>query len=48
MRDNIVYENWEGTHNTLLAQTLRDCARHRLHEALAAWLDAARAVPEST
>ncbi len=39
MRDNIVYENWEGTHNTLLAQTLRDCARHRLHEALAAWIE---------
>ena len=47
MRDNIVYENWEGTHNTLLAQTLRDCARHRLHEALAAWLDVQlEAVPE--
>ena len=39
MRDNIVYENWEGTHNTLIAQTLRDCARHRLHDALASWLD---------
>ena len=38
MRDNIVYENWEGTHNTLLAQTLRDCARHRLHDALGRWL----------
>ena len=39
MRDNIVYENWEGTHNTLLAQTLRDCARHRLHDALAKWME---------
>lgn len=24
MRDNIVCENWEGTHNTLIAQTQRD------------------------
>lgn len=24
MRDNVVCENWEGTHNTLIAQTVRD------------------------
>lgn len=29
LRDNVVYENWEGTHNVLLAQVLRDC--HKLH-----------------
>jgi acyl-CoA dehydrogenase len=27
LRDNVVYENWEGTHNTLVAQTVRDFAR---------------------
>lgn len=32
LRDNVVYENWEGAHNTLVAQTVRDFERHRLHE----------------
>ncbi len=32
LRDNVVYENWEGTHNVLRAQVLRDCARFRVHE----------------
>ena len=27
LRDNVVYENWEGSHNVLRAQVLRDCAR---------------------
>ena len=27
LRDNVVYENWEGTHNTLAMQVLRDMAR---------------------
>jgi acyl-CoA dehydrogenase len=31
LRDNVVYENWEGTHNVLRAQVLRDCARLGLH-----------------
>ena len=31
LRDNVVYENWEGTHNTLVAQTLRDFGRLGLH-----------------
>jgi acyl-CoA dehydrogenase len=31
LRDNVVYENWEGTHNTLVAQTYRDFARLGLH-----------------
>ncbi len=34
LRDNVVYENWEGTHNTLVAQTVRDFGRYRMHEAL--------------
>ncbi len=29
-RDNIVYENWEGTHNVLLAQVHRDIRRYRI------------------
>jgi acyl-CoA dehydrogenase len=27
LRDNVVYENWEGTHNTLAMQILRDVTR---------------------
>lgn len=33
LRDAIVYENWEGTHNTLLMQMYRDMAKYRVHEA---------------
>jgi hypothetical protein len=32
LRDSIVFEAWEGAHNTLLAQTARDILRHKLHE----------------
>ncbi len=32
LRDNVVYETWEGTHNVLRAQVLRDCLRLRVHE----------------
>lgn len=32
LRDNVVYENWEGTHNVLLAQAQRDIRRYRVHE----------------
>ncbi|HSN53391.1 MAG TPA: acyl-CoA dehydrogenase family protein, partial [Candidatus Sulfomarinibacteraceae bacterium] len=31
-RDAIVIESWEGTHNTLCAQVLRDFTVRRLHE----------------
>jgi len=31
LRDNVVYENWEGTHNVLLAQVQRDMRRYQLH-----------------
>ena len=31
LRDNVVCENWEGTHNTLRVQVLRDCARLGIH-----------------
>ncbi len=31
LRDNVVYENWEGSHNVLLAQILRDMHRYQHH-----------------
>ncbi len=31
LRDNVVYENWEGSHNVLRAQVLRDCTRLGVH-----------------
>lgn len=38
LRDNVVYENWEGSHNVLRAQVLRDCARYGLHKGFFAHL----------
>ncbi|MDA0244077.1 MAG: acyl-CoA dehydrogenase family protein [Chloroflexi bacterium] len=32
LRDNIVFENWEGTHNVLLAQVQRDIRKYAIHE----------------
>ncbi len=32
LRDNVVFENWEGTPHTLRTQVLRDAARLQLHE----------------
>jgi len=32
LRDNVVYENWEGTHNVLLAQVQRDIRRYHISE----------------
>ena len=32
LRDSLVFEAWEGAHNTLIVQSLRDVIRHRLHE----------------
>jgi acyl-CoA dehydrogenase len=32
LRDNVVYENWEGTHNVLMAQVQRDIRRYQIHE----------------
>jgi acyl-CoA dehydrogenase len=40
LRDAVIYEAWEGAHNTLLAQALRDIGRYRVHEAFAARLEA--------
>jgi alkylation response protein AidB-like acyl-CoA dehydrogenase len=39
-RDAIVVESWEGTHNTLCAQVLRDFAQRGLHKP---WLERLRA-----
>lgn len=39
-RDSLVTESWEGTHNVLAAQTYRDMAKLRLHEAWLDWLEA--------
>jgi hypothetical protein len=45
LRDNVVYENWEGTHNTLVAQTVRDMQRPALRagffDGLDAWFERA-------
>ncbi len=38
-RDAIVVESWEGTHNTLVAQVLRDFSERGLHQP---WLDRMR------
>ena len=38
-RDMIVLESWEGTHNVLALQVLRDLARYSLHESFARWFD---------
>lgn len=32
LRDNVVYENWEGTHNVLLVQVQRDMRRYKVHD----------------
>ena len=39
-RDAVVYESWEGSHNVLCIQLLRDFQRHALHEPLLAYLRA--------
>lgn len=39
-RDALVYESWEGSHNVLCVQALRDMSRYRLHESLLAYLRA--------
>ncbi|MCZ7571635.1 MAG: acyl-CoA dehydrogenase family protein [Ardenticatenaceae bacterium] len=39
-RDAVVYESWEGSHNVLCVQALRDMSRYRLDESLLASLRA--------
>ncbi len=40
LRDNVVFENWEGTHHTLRMQVLRDAHRLQLHRGFFAELEA--------
>ncbi len=40
LRDNVVFENWEGTHHTLRMQVLRDAHRLGLHRGFFAELEA--------
>ena len=37
-RDAVVYESWEGTHNVLALQVLRDISRYGVFAPFAAWL----------
>jgi len=39
LRDNVVFENWEGTHHTLRLQVLRDAQRLGVHEGFFATLE---------
>ncbi|RMF24518.1 MAG: hypothetical protein D6760_03135 [Deltaproteobacteria bacterium] len=43
LRDNVVFESWEGTHNVLVAQVLRDSAKlgllSNVHDAIRTWID---------
>ena len=39
LRDNVVYENWEGTHHTLRMQVLNDALRLSLHAGFFAVLE---------
>lgn len=38
LRDNVVFENWEGSHNVLRAQVVRDCSRYGVHRGFFAQL----------
>ena len=39
-RDMLVLESWEGTHNVLCLQVLRDIAKYKLHEAFTRFIQA--------
>ena len=39
LRDNVVSENWEGTHNTLRLQTYKDCKRLGIHAGFFRYLE---------
>jgi acyl-CoA dehydrogenase len=38
LRDSVIFEAWEGAHNTLIAQSARDIQRRKLHEPFCAEL----------
>ncbi|HZF41552.1 MAG TPA: acyl-CoA dehydrogenase family protein [Blastocatellia bacterium] len=39
LRDSVIFEAWEGAHNTLISQSARDIRRLKLHEQFCARLD---------
>jgi alkylation response protein AidB-like acyl-CoA dehydrogenase len=39
LRDSVIFEAWEGAHNTLIAQSARDIRRLKLHEGFCGRLD---------
>ncbi len=39
LRDSIVTENWEGTHNTLQMQVMRDMQKYGVHQGFFGYLD---------
>jgi hypothetical protein len=39
LRDSVIFEAWEGAHNTLIAQSARDIRRLKLHEPFCARLN---------
>lgn len=39
LRDSVIFEAWEGAHNTLIAQSARDIQRRKLHKPFCARLD---------
>jgi acyl-CoA dehydrogenase len=46
LRDCVIFEAWEGAHNTLLAQAARDMHKHQMHEAFFNRLEALLALPK--
>jgi acyl-CoA dehydrogenase len=38
-RDSYILEAWEGTHNVLAAQILKDCVKYKIHEGFLLWCD---------
>lgn len=38
-RDMVVFESWEGTHNVLCVQVLRDMQRYQIHQPLFAFIE---------
>src|SRR5215475_3588244 len=48
LRDSVIFEAWEGAHNTLLAQSIRDIQQRKLHEGACAKLAAFFGELEST
>ncbi|MDF1661385.1 MAG: acyl-CoA dehydrogenase family protein [Planctomycetota bacterium] len=46
-RDSYILEAWEGTHNVLTAQFLKDCAKYQVHKGLLQWCEDVIKAPDS-